>query len=169
MSMEEMKPPTPEERLKGVLGAYNLLPPQLRSIVDAQVTTMAVIVAEVSRGLADEALTTARETCSTARGQARLLNSLTEALAMHDASELMGGETEFNFKTKADGLLDKFVEALEPYNHPPGPEFLEWIAGRIVEVYGESSNVDFVVALRRKAELARVALEAYEAHKAEQP
>ncbi len=31
-------------------------------------------------------------------------------------------------------------------------EFLNWIADRFVNVYGESGNVDFVIALRRRAD-----------------
>jgi hypothetical protein len=34
-------------------------------------------------------------------------------------------------------------------------EFLDWIAGRLVEVYGESENVDFVLSLKERANLLR--------------
>lgn len=39
-----------------------------------------------------------------------------------------------------------------------GPDFLEWVADRLVTVHGESPNVDFVLCLRRRASLARAAL-----------
>lgn len=42
-----------------------------------------------------------------------------------------------------------------------GPDFLEWIADRIVNVYGESDNVDFVLSLRQRALLARAALKQF--------
>ncbi len=31
-------------------------------------------------------------------------------------------------------------------------EFLNWIADRIVNIYGESPQIDFVLALRRRAD-----------------
>lgn len=40
----------------------------------------------------------------------------------------------------------------------PGPEFLDWIADRLVHVYGESPNVDFVLSLRERSAAARAAL-----------
>jgi hypothetical protein len=46
-------------------------------------------------------------------------------------------------------------------SHEPeraGPDFLDWIANRLVEVHGESPNVDFVIALRRRAAKARAAI-----------
>jgi len=33
----------------------------------------------------------------------------------------------------------------------PTPQFLNWIADRLVHVYGESENVDFVLSLRQRA------------------
>ncbi len=38
------------------------------------------------------------------------------------------------------------------------PTFLEWIADRLVHVYGENPNIDFVRSLRTRAEAARLAI-----------
>lgn len=38
------------------------------------------------------------------------------------------------------------------------PDFLDWIADRLVHVYGESPNVDFVVSLRQRAAAGRAAM-----------
>lgn len=46
-------------------------------------------------------------------------------------------------------------------SHEPereGADFLDWIADRLVNVYGESENVDFVICLRRRAAKARAAI-----------
>ena len=56
------------------------------------------------------------------------------------------------------GVLKDRVEALEPHATPPGPDFLDWVADRLVNVSGEDENVDFVLALRRKAAKARAVL-----------
>lgn len=58
-------------------------------------------------------------------------------------------------------LLDEMAASLEPNGHPPGPEFLEWIAARLV-IHGDSEHVDFVQALKRKAAKQRTALAKYE-------
>lgn len=50
------------------------------------------------------------------------------------------------------GLLD----AHEPERE--GPKFLDWVANRLVNVYGESENVDFVICLRRRAAKAAAAI-----------
>ncbi len=50
-------------------------------------------------------------------------------------------------------------EALEPHAYPSGPDFLDWLADRLINVYGESPNIDFVLALQRKAAKQRAALE----------
>ncbi len=49
-----------------------------------------------------------------------------------------------------------FLESHEPERE--GADFLDWIADRIVNVYGESENVDFVICLRRRAAKARAAI-----------
>jgi len=56
------------------------------------------------------------------------------------------------------GAGDHLLAAHDPDANPSGPDFLEWIAARMVDVYGEDPNVDFVVALRRKAGVARAAI-----------
>ncbi len=39
-----------------------------------------------------------------------------------------------------------------------GADFLDWIADRLVHIYGESENIDFVICLRRRAAKARLAI-----------
>ena len=60
----------------------------------------------------------------------------------------------------ADGRLiaaaPDLLEAHEPERE--GADFLDWIADRLVHVYGESENVDFVICLRRRAAKARAAI-----------
>ena len=48
------------------------------------------------------------------------------------------------------------LEAHEPERE--GPKFLDWVADRLVNVYGESENVDFVICLRRRAAKAAAAI-----------
>jgi hypothetical protein len=38
------------------------------------------------------------------------------------------------------------------------PDFLDWVADRLVNVYGESPNVDFVHSLRDRAKAGRAAI-----------
>jgi hypothetical protein len=38
------------------------------------------------------------------------------------------------------------------------PDFLNWIADRLVHVHGENPNLDYILSLRDRAELARVIL-----------
>ena len=38
------------------------------------------------------------------------------------------------------------------------PDFLDWLADRLVHVYGESPNVDFVLSTRERARLTRAAI-----------
>ena len=38
------------------------------------------------------------------------------------------------------------------------PDFLDWVADRLVHVYGESPNVDFVLSLRYRAAAGRAAI-----------
>ena len=51
----------------------------------------------------------------------------------------------------------ELLEAHEPNAHPSGPDFLEFIADRLV-LHGDNENADFVLALRRKASKARAAI-----------
>jgi hypothetical protein len=46
----------------------------------------------------------------------------------------------------------------EPDRDVTGPDFLDWVADRLVRVYGEPADVDFVLKLRRMAEMGRAAL-----------
>lgn len=47
----------------------------------------------------------------------------------------------------------------------PLPAFLRWIADRLVNVYGESANVDFVLSLRDRADAFDDALRALDAER----
>lgn len=40
-----------------------------------------------------------------------------------------------------------------------GADFLDWVADRLVNVYGENPNVDFVIELRKRASMSRAAPE----------
>lgn len=48
--------------------------------------------------------------------------------------------------------LSKYDDAMG-MGHPETEQFLEWIASRLISVYGESENVDFVQSLRQRAKL----------------
>ena len=64
-------------------------------------------------------------------------------------------------QTQVDDLVlqnHALVIALEADGNPPGPQFLLWLVDRIVHVYGENPDVDFVHALRRKAEKMQQAI-----------
>ena len=61
------------------------------------------------------------------------------------------------------GLLDALAAAREALRrlldlsaHPPGPDFIDWVADRLIR-HGDDPNVDFVQALRRKADEMRAA------------
>lgn len=61
---------------------------------------------------------------------------------------------------------DRHLIAAAPYliaacEEPTGllmPTFLEWLTDRLVCVYGESPNTDFVIALRKKAAMEKAAI-----------
>jgi hypothetical protein len=61
-------------------------------------------------------------------------------------------------------LLERVAEAARKYSHADGLgdryTFLEWFADRCVRVYGESENVDFVIAAREKGRALQAALRA---------
>lgn len=59
--------------------------------------------------------------------------------------------------------LDKSVSAHE--FERTGPEFLDWVADRLVLVHKESPNLDFIHCLRRRAEKARAASLTYSEYK----
>jgi hypothetical protein len=46
------------------------------------------------------------------------------------------------------------LDAMHGISDTPIEEFLEWLADRLVYVYKESPNVDFVLSLRKRAEQA---------------
>jgi hypothetical protein len=72
----------------------------------------------------------------------------------YDAPERLAAQANAHLIAAAPKLL----EAHEPDASPSGPDFLDWIADRLIHVYGENPNVDFVLALRRKAHKARAAI-----------
>jgi len=76
-----------------------------------------------------------------------------ESVKMRDALESL-------LRNSVDLILalGECAEALEPDAAPPGPDFLDWIADRLVHVYHESEHIDFVWAIRRKAKKSRDAL-----------
>jgi hypothetical protein len=45
---------------------------------------------------------------------------------------------------------DDLLQTIKSGN-PPLPQFLEWIADRLVYVYKENPNIDFVLAVRKHA------------------
>lgn len=68
--------------------------------------------------------------------------------------------TDFGRSTVAKMVAALQMEqAHEPNATPPGPEFLLFVADRLV-LLGDDPNADFVQALRRRARKARAALEA---------
>lgn len=48
------------------------------------------------------------------------------------------------------------LEANEPERG--GPDFLDWIADRFINIYGENENTDFIICLRRRAQKSRAAI-----------
>lgn len=66
------------------------------------------------------------------------------------------GEREANAALIA--AAPTMYEALEDESHVSTAWMLDWVADRMVNVYGESEGADFVQALRKRAELCRAAL-----------
>jgi len=65
-------------------------------------------------------------------------------------------------QTQVDELTLKnraLLIALESDANPPGPQFLQWVADRLIHVYGEDPDIDFVHALRRKANKMQQAID----------
>lgn len=52
----------------------------------------------------------------------------------------------------------ELLEALTMGTQVNTPDFLDWIAARLVNVYGENPNVDFVLSLKERAEASRAAI-----------
>ena len=78
-----------------------------------------------------------------------------------EPEETMGpDDTWIDCNTEANarliGAAPDLLGAHEPERE--GPDFLDWVADRLVNVYGESENVDFVICLRRRAAKARTAI-----------
>ena len=73
---------------------------------------------------------------------------------LEDARKYQAGVLASLADTQAE--IARLRGALEP--HRSGPDFYDWIADRLVHVYGESEGVDFVLTLRRRAQLGREAL-----------
>lgn len=52
----------------------------------------------------------------------------------------------------------ELLEALTMGAQLNTPEFLDWLADRLVNVYSENPNIDFVLSLRARAEAGRKAI-----------
>lgn len=72
------------------------------------------------------------------------------------------GDQSFNLESRANALLIAAAPDLlacqtmgQSLNTP---DFLDWVADRIVGVYGESPNTDFVLSLRDRAAAHRAAV-----------
>lgn len=66
------------------------------------------------------------------------------------------GEKEIQANARLIAAAPKLLDSHEPERG--GADFLDWVADRLVNVYGESENVDFVICLRRRASKAREAI-----------
>lgn len=72
----------------------------------------------------------------------------------------MSIENKPNIKEIANArLIEAAPELLD--SHEPereGPEFLDWVADRLVHKYGDKEGADFIICLRRRAEKSRAAI-----------
>ena len=83
------------------------------------------------------------------------LDGKTEPVSgMGDDNDWIDCVTEAN--ARLISAVPDLLESHEPERE--GSDFLDWIADRLVHVYGESENVDFVICLRRRAAKARAAI-----------
>ena len=70
--------------------------------------------------------------------------------------KLKNGEAVQDANGRLIAAAPELLEAHEPERG--GADFLDWIADRLVHIYGESENIDFVICLRRRAAKARAAI-----------
>ncbi len=75
-------------------------------------------------------------------------------LCSGETSDLSEAEANAHLFAAAPDLL----EALTMGAQLNTPDLLDWVADRLVTAYGESPYVDFVVALRERAQAARAAI-----------
>lgn len=91
-----------------------------------------------------------------------------EVLVKSDAPNVF--HVSFYCETQPSGLLEarkhanlaaaapELLEAQTMGEQLNTPEFLDWLADRLIHVYHESPNIDFVLSLRARAEAGRKAL-----------
>lgn len=75
---------------------------------------------------------------------------------------LNGCGDELDYWPKALAILlaaPDMLAALDDESHVSTAWMLDWVADRMVNVYGESENVDFVQSIRKRASLCRAALQ----------
>lgn len=96
----------------------------------------------------------------------------------HNANQkyviVRGGERYFPIHAKKRGMIALAKRESDAYLYAAAPDllmcqtmgsdlntpnFLDWIADRLINVYGENPNVDFVLSLRSRAKAARLAIE----------
>ena len=97
-------------------------------------------------------------TCNTATWEAFLAFDKQHRCGVPDLSD-DGDRMEWKaFEAGASFGAQKTRKVLEDGPTMAMPDFLEWIAARLVNVYGESENVDFVISLRERAAACRTVL-----------
>ena len=67
-------------------------------------------------------------------------------------------EGESGANARLIAAAPELLEALTTGAQMNLPDFLEWIAARLVKVHGEDPNVDYVQTLRHRAKLCREAI-----------
>jgi len=75
---------------------------------------------------------------------------------MRDARNELNALT--GIASSTPGSVKRLVEAVQWPQGTATPEFLQFIAHRLVNVYGESPNTDFVLSLHQRALEMRAAL-----------
>ncbi len=66
---------------------------------------------------------------------------------------------------KETAAADRLYEACHHGAQVDLPGLLDWLADRLVHVYGESPNVDFVRTAKDRAKRLRLAMDIYEAER----